>query len=497
MTRATFRSYNFDYPDPQPAYSDGCEPTFGNALPADENRLYLVLPRHDYIKLFSALESGAYTMYPEEHLRIVHMFLSGLRCELPVNCGDDFVTEITDSLLRDICACVSEAKNQIVSGQNALLQQMERDRFESRSENYLQPLPDSVLNEQFSTTMPADVSGICNSDNAYAVAVAIVDFFVGEIDQYFEQVEGRQNVATFISEIIDNFFFVPEANDSASDVIDTFIAWDNYGKEAWEASLTPALLDEYYCGIFELIACNGCLYDIDMIINYFGDRVNASFGQTIFDSISSLNSNFVSIVTGGSPIAADLMLAANVRILKGFNLLGLQIGGQQRLIKTFLAARDETNNDWRVHCISNDPCPWVYDWANGDDTSLLAAYDDSTMPVAYGSSIEITTQNNRGWYIDLPDGYTATGFDIDITLTYASSSNTNGSVRIGLNQDNGGLIDYNNGDVVHNISASINPSETRSGEQRFFITYNGAAATITINSLQMRGILANPFGVSS
>lgn len=301
--------------------------------PNAEYALVLKLTGNEYVKMFSALMTGADLSFPSEAHEIVWLLWKAAK---------DMV------LCDEVAQCIYN------SGEvgTALIDFQIATASDGGAGNPDRPLPDSVLQENL---LPGEFT--CDNDHRYGTAVGIVQAIHDATLEVFQAIEVLTNPIELAAELGDNIplaSLAGSALDVARWVQDTI--YESYIL-AWSDTVKDEISCEIYC---EMLPYDPCKVTFEMVFDIYKD----------VDGVSppSLTGTWAEWFAW----LVLLPVTVPVQVVKVAGLLGLLImryGGKfgdfvlgVRSFKTTVELlADDTNPDWAVLCTA---CPsrWSHTW---------------------------------------------------------------------------------------------------------------------------------------
>lgn len=449
-----------------------------------------------FTDILSALDHGAKSLYRDRYILLFDTLLKTAICECLQECDEDeFCMTISQDIIDAICACVSQASNDIqdlIGGiEDERQAQNEKDRFNDTIDKK-QPVPQGILSEP----IPFATSDTCNNDNAYAVSVRIVDWLHSATLDTIEAIVGVGNVVEYVDEALQGLPVIGGAYTALAGFVDFVSQVDNWGRQNYEASWTQQLQEEMECELFDYLACNNCELTIEGIIQVYGLKLAREVGKNLLNSnLLEVASSLASFVTSTNAFASLTAQLGILVILKSANMIGLQGGAIADFNSEILQALDETNNDWSLECGEPD-CPWEYVWVAGDDVSRLRLIDtdNDTVISQAGITVARPNQTTRGEVeFVLYAGTLYTSFEMEYVGEYLDTRNdpptpvaTQTELRV-----SGTQVSAPGDDTQANIYESVNLTVEQNLvlEDKIFI----GEGSFTITKITLRGKGTNPY----
>lgn len=417
--------------------------------------------QEDWLKVYSALITGADLVYPEDAHNVVYLF-----------------TQFWDNYM-DICQQIADCINNSELVQNALIQWLE-ERGQSSSRGGGTLLPPQTLTENL---LPP--SFICDDEHAMGMAESIIDYLDSEFLTVLAQIEIATNDLEVIALLVDN----SEVTSLGGSVLELTAWLQDTLAEVYDVSNTEAVKIELACSLYCYIKT--CSLSVEDLTQWASE--NAQIDVTVTKLLDVIDALIVldPALPPREIVSSAFWLLFQLQRLQANSGLALGLLGIQDIIRL---SADETSNAYLL-C---DDCP--------------VPEEPYCYNIVDALSFGATILTGRGLFVSggLVQGKAGTGSsairaDLDynnstsgtlssVILTYSGTgfSPTDSAVRFYLN---GGIIETVNlpasGD---DLTITFTLSEVPSGNIRVYFDTGRSTATLLIKSLQVNGIAGgNPY----
>ena len=329
------------------------------------------LTNENRLKLTSAMLAGLDLLYPDEFVSLFQLWLQ------PLEFPDQFPPIATGCTMPDLCDLILNCIETTQELQDAI-------SFYSASSNIQGSSPESETN--LAGQLIDNPIG-CDNDIIFGMTTQLVEFADRLIKDLFERIDASQLSATNVGYLLklipvvetlplDEMF---ELTDKLVDDMET----------AYLSASTQLLKDEIACDLFCLAQDNDCQLTLEMVRDYFEDKVGQVFDYT--DVLSFLGDFINGTFVGNA-------------VYYGMNILFFQIfafGGKfleyffQDYLQIIQSMFNDPNSDWSTLC---DACPDVWTW-NSDFATSQNIW--SGMNIGYGAGATYSS----GWQsVDIQNG---------------------------------------------------------------------------------------------
>jgi len=288
--------------------------------PDERVTITLDLSLNEYVALASALDAGRDIAYGLESLEIWKIWVRSVNAL---------------SFCQQIADCINDPN----SPANEAIKNLINDGGRSNPDSPIFTGNDSGLGGEQDRTLAKDV---CDLDLIFGFCDQLVTLLNDTIVDMFELVEVASNSVERIAIWTDNVPFLSETIDLAEQLAEETL-------ENYNAYYTDAIHNKFACDLFCMMKdAENCVLMFSEMANYFYGR--AGFTPTNIGINVALETLSEGLIGGGSTVyALHGMLCATLQY--GSNFLGLDVGGLQRIVQSYL---NDPNEDWLTLC---DDCP--------------------------------------------------------------------------------------------------------------------------------------------